>query len=84
VTCNVVSTGAAPSVVTTLRSIAASVVGQYLPHGKTQVGDRHLKFHETRDNLLIIDNWISTMWRARDQTRPANNRTGRRQVRGTP
>ena len=24
---------------------------EYLPHGRTQVGDRHLKFHETRDNL---------------------------------
>ena len=24
---------------------------EYLPHGRTQVGDRHLKFHESRDNL---------------------------------
>jgi hypothetical protein len=24
---------------------------EYLPHGRTQAGDRHLKFHETRDNL---------------------------------
>jgi hypothetical protein len=25
---------------------------EYLPHGRSQVRDRHLKFHETRDNLL--------------------------------
>ena len=25
---------------------------EYLPHGRAQAGDRHLKFHETRDNLL--------------------------------
>jgi len=24
---------------------------EYLPHGRTQAGDRHLKFHEIRDNL---------------------------------
>ena len=24
---------------------------QHLPHGRRQVGDRHLKFHESRDNL---------------------------------
>src|SRR3954467_4447207 len=24
---------------------------EYLPHGRTQAGDRHLKFHESRDNL---------------------------------
>jgi transposase len=24
---------------------------EYLPHGRSQVGDRHLKFHESRDNL---------------------------------
>jgi hypothetical protein len=24
---------------------------EYLPHGRTQAGDRHLKFYETRDNL---------------------------------
>jgi hypothetical protein len=22
---------------------------EYLPHGRTQAGDRHLKFHETRE-----------------------------------
>jgi hypothetical protein len=27
------------------------VDAQHLPHGRRQVGDRHLKFHETRDNL---------------------------------
>ena len=25
---------------------------QHLPHGRRQAGDRHLNFHETRDNLL--------------------------------
>jgi len=29
------------------------VDAQLLPHGRTQAGDRHLKFHETRDNLTI-------------------------------
>jgi len=24
---------------------------EYLPHGRTQVGDRHLNFHEIQDNL---------------------------------
>jgi hypothetical protein len=24
---------------------------QHLPQGRRQAGDRHLKFHETRDNL---------------------------------
>ena len=27
------------------------VDAQHLPHGRRQVGDRHLKFHESRDNL---------------------------------
>jgi hypothetical protein len=27
------------------------VDAQHLPHGRRQAGDRHLKFHETRDNL---------------------------------
>jgi hypothetical protein len=26
---------------------------EYLPHGRTQMGDRHLKFHESRDNLHL-------------------------------
>jgi hypothetical protein len=26
---------------------------EYLPQGRTQVGDRHLNFHESRDNLGI-------------------------------
>ena len=25
---------------------------QHLPQGRRQAGDRHLNFHETRDNLL--------------------------------
>jgi hypothetical protein len=25
---------------------------EYLPHGRTQAGDRHLNFHESRDNLV--------------------------------
>jgi len=25
---------------------------RHLPHGRYQAGDRHLKFHETRDNLV--------------------------------
>ena len=36
------------------RSVAsncARAVSVYLPHGRAQVGDCHLKFHETRDNL---------------------------------
>jgi hypothetical protein len=28
---------------------------EYLPHGRTQAGDRHLKFYETRDNLVADD-----------------------------
>ena len=24
---------------------------QHLPHGRSRAGDRHLKFHESRDNL---------------------------------
>jgi hypothetical protein len=24
---------------------------EYLPHGRTQAGDRRLNFHESRDNL---------------------------------
>jgi len=27
-------------------------VTQHLPQGRSQAGDRHLNFHETRDNLL--------------------------------
>ena len=27
-------------------------VAQHLPQGRSQAGDRHLNFHETRDNLL--------------------------------
>jgi len=27
---------------------------EYLPHGRTQAGDRHLKFHEIRDNLADL------------------------------
>jgi hypothetical protein len=30
---------------------------EYLPHGRAQVGDRHLNFHETRDNLRIEVFW---------------------------
>ena len=26
---------------------------QHLPQGRRQAGDRHLKFHETRDNLEL-------------------------------
>ena len=26
-------------------------VAQHLPQGRSQAGDRHLNFHETRDNL---------------------------------
>jgi hypothetical protein len=36
------------------RSPSSGVLGgapEHLPHGRSQVGDRHLKFHETRDNL---------------------------------
>ena len=29
-------------------------VAQHLPHGQASGGDRHLNFHETRDNLLLI------------------------------
>jgi DMSO/TMAO reductase YedYZ heme-binding membrane subunit len=28
----------------------------YLPHGRAQAGDRHLKFHESRDNLQVRGN----------------------------
>ena len=28
-------------------------VAQHLPQGRCQAGDRHLNFHETRDNLQI-------------------------------
>src|SRR5665811_1365718 len=31
------------------------VDAQHLPHGRRQAGDRHLKFHETRDNLRQSD-----------------------------
>ena len=31
------------------------VDAQHLPHGRRQAGDRHLKFHETRDNLVCHD-----------------------------
>ncbi len=27
---------------------------QHLPHGRRQAGDRHLNFHETRDNLAFF------------------------------
>ena len=27
---------------------------EYLPHGRAQAGDRHLKFHESRDNLQSL------------------------------
>jgi len=30
-------------------------VAQQLPHGSCQAGDRHLKIHETRDNLQTPD-----------------------------
>jgi len=26
---------------------------RHLPHGRSQAGDRHLKFYETRDNLAF-------------------------------
>jgi len=29
-------------------------VAQYLPRGRHQEGDRHLKFHEDRDNLVFV------------------------------
>ena len=29
-------------------------VAQHLPRGRHQAGDRHLKFHEDRDNLLTM------------------------------
>lgn len=28
-------------------------VAQHLPQGRHQAGDRHLKFHETRDNPVV-------------------------------
>ena len=28
-------------------------VAQHLPQGRSQAGDRHLNFHETRDNLWL-------------------------------
>ena len=28
-------------------------VAQHLPHGRHQAGDRHLKFHDVRDNLHV-------------------------------
>ena len=37
--------------------IESGVLGgspEYLPHGRTQAGDRHLNFHETRDNLRLM------------------------------
>jgi len=30
-------------------------VAQHLPQGRCQAGDRHLNFHETRDNLDVAD-----------------------------
>ena len=30
-------------------------VAQHLPQGRSQAGDRHLNFHETRDNLAVHD-----------------------------
>ena len=30
---------------------------QHLPQGRHQAGDRHLKFHETRDNLNLRCRW---------------------------
>jgi hypothetical protein len=30
-------------------------VAQHLPQGRHQAGDRHLNFHETRDNLAVLD-----------------------------
>ncbi len=36
---------------------------QHLPQGRRQAGDRHLKFHETRDNLLIrLDDLLAEVW----------------------
>ncbi len=35
---------------------------QHLPHGRHRAGDRHLNFHETRDNLP----WLTATW-ARQQ-----------------
>jgi hypothetical protein len=37
-------------------------VAQHLPQGRHQAGDRHLKFHETRDNLLEPSTtvWLNT------------------------
>jgi hypothetical protein len=28
---------------------------QHLPQGRSRAGDRHLNFHETRDNLEHVD-----------------------------
>ncbi|MGI8867405.1 MAG: hypothetical protein ACR2F6_00755 [Mycobacteriales bacterium] len=30
-------------------------VAQHLPQGRHQAGDRHLNFHETRDNLALLE-----------------------------
>ena len=29
-------------------------VAQHLPRGRHQAGDRHLKFHEDWDNLIVV------------------------------
>ncbi len=31
---------------------------RHLPHGRSRAGDRHLKFYETRDNLLVGGNLV--------------------------
>jgi 2,4-dienoyl-CoA reductase-like NADH-dependent reductase (Old Yellow Enzyme family) len=33
---------------------------QHLPHGRSRAGDRHLKFHESRDNLPTVMQRAST------------------------
>ncbi len=44
-----------------------------LPRGRAQVGDRHLKFHEDRDNLHTR---ASVDWRVHRACRPVQSRAG--------
>jgi len=56
---------------------------QHLPHGRHQAGDRHLKFHETRDNLMFpeTDHYVRfRAGRSRSRDRPGRERAGARRA----
>jgi hypothetical protein len=49
---------------------------RHLPHGRSQAGDRHLKFHETRDNLSSTSSRPKTDVKVDDEWRFFDNADG--------